>query len=299
MVAGISFRSAVCSDTEIARADLDEIFHLRYGEESTLGPVPRLWLWFGYFPPDVFYEATVAQLVHQGTFWVDAGCGRDLFPDNPVLAQRLAARCGLLVGVDPDENLAANPFVHERVQSPIEDFQSEDTFTLVTLRMVAEHLVNPEKTIAALAGLTQPGGKVVVFTVNRWSPVSFWSGILPFGLHHPIKRLLWRTEERDTFPVAYRMNTRKQLAQLFEAQGFRESSFRYLDDCRTFFRFRWLHVVELALWRFVRAFGRSYPENCLLGVYERTDQGVPPRQRQATLPWLSSGYSKRSTEKIV
>src|SRR5947208_2800014 len=79
----------------------------------------------------------------------------------------------------------------------------------------------------------RPGGKVVAYTVNRWSPVSLAAKAIPFGLHHAFKRALWRTEERDTFPVAYRMNTRGALRRAFGAHGFREAGFAYLDDCRT------------------------------------------------------------------
>jgi hypothetical protein len=123
--------------------------------------------------------------------------------------------------------------------------------------------------VAALARLVRRGGKVVIYTVNQWTPIAVASWLVPFGLHHPVKRLLWRTEERDTFPVTYRMNTRRRLASLFKTQGFRETTFTYLDDCRTFHRFRSLHRLELRTWRFLQRFRLRYPETCLLGVYER------------------------------
>jgi hypothetical protein len=92
---------------------------------------------------------------------------------------------------------------------------------------------------------------------------------VPFRLHHLPKRFLWHSAEKDTFPVAYLMNTRRALCQVFERHGFREAGFAYLDDCRTFGRFRVMQILELALWRFLHALGMRYPENCLLGVYER------------------------------
>jgi hypothetical protein len=65
------------------------------------------------------------------------------------------------------------------------------------------------------------------------------------------------------------MNTRRQLARLFSAAGFREAHFAYLDDCRLLARFRFLNLCELAAWRLWKTLGLKYPENCLLGVYER------------------------------
>ncbi|HEX8201004.1 MAG TPA: methyltransferase domain-containing protein [Isosphaeraceae bacterium] len=224
---------------------------------------------FGYFTPDDVYEAVVDSLVAEGSSWVDVGCGRDLLPGNRPLAKALAARCALLVGVDPDPTIEENPFVHRRIRVPIEEFRDDRLYDLVTLRMVAEHIQHPERAAEALARLTGPGARVVLYTVDRWSPAALTARVLPFGLHHPIKHLLWGTEEKDTFPVAYKMNSRRQLSRLMGAHGFVERWFARVDDCRSTGRFRALQWLELSLWRALRATGLGYPEGCLLGVYER------------------------------
>lgn len=254
---------------QLTPTDLDDIFRLKHGDPERTGSLPRLWRRLGYVIPDDYYEALVAKLVAPGTSWLDTGCGRELFPCNPALARLLSQRCGFLVGVDPDDTLDENPYVHQRVKEPIEAFHSDRPFEVITLRMVAEHLTDPDRVLRALAQATRPGSKVVVYTVNRWSPLALLARLIPFRLHHALKRVFWRTAERDTFPVAYRMNTRQRLARLFRARGFRERDFRYLDDCRVFARFRYLRRLELELWRLCRALGMRYPENCLLGVYER------------------------------
>ena len=163
-----------------------------------------------------------------------------------------------------------NEVVHLRFKCSVEEFVSEEQFDLVTLRMVAEHIAAPDRAVAALARLTRPEGKVVIFTINRWSPVPIATWLVPFRLHHVIKRFIWQTEEKDTFPVAYQMNTRSRLRQLFVRHGFREAHFAYLSDCCTTFRFRTLHKLELILWRALKRLGLVYPENCLLAVFERT-----------------------------
>src|SRR5262249_26738167 len=86
-----------------------------------------------------------------------------------------------------------------------------------------------------------------------------------------IKATLWGTREVDTYPVAYKMNTRRSLRHVFRTHGFREVYFAYLSDCRTFFRFRILHYFELSLWHLLHRLNMTYPENCLLGVYERCE----------------------------
>lgn len=251
-------------------ADLAEMFLLKYGEPSRRGWAPRLWARHGYFTPDDVYEALIAKILVEGCAWADVGCGRDIFPSNRALARRLADRCGVLLGVDPDDNLDENPYVHERFKGTVEALRTDRTFDVVSLRMVAEHITDPAATLEALARLTRPGGKVVIYTVDHLSPLAIAARVAPSGLRDALKRFLWNVDERDTFPVAYRMNSRRRLARLFGAHGFREAYFARLDDCRTFYRLRPLHRLELASRSLLRSAGMGYPEACLLGVYERS-----------------------------
>jgi len=256
---------------ELTQSELIEVFRLKYGNPDQFGPNPRLWARFGYFGPNEYYEATVAKLVKARTRWLDVGCGRHLFPWNPNLADNLALRCSLLVGLDPDANVEDNRWVHERVRAILDDYRPEQHFDLVTLRMVAEHLTDPQAVVASLKRLTIPGGRVVIYTVHKWSPAALLAWLVPFRLHHVAKKLLWKTDERDTFPVAYKMNTRRNLARVFSKGGFREISFAGLADCLLFARFRALHLLELWLWRTLRFARLDYPDRCLLGVYERQE----------------------------
>ncbi len=257
---------------KVTSDELDVAFRSRFGELDRTGKLPRLWHRLGYYTPDIYYETIVARLAVQGCSWLDVGCGRCPFPENEQLARFLAQRCDRVVGVDPDVAVRENDLVHERVQTTLENFESPQPFDVVTLRMVAEHITHPASAVKSLAKLTRPGGKVVIYTINRWSPVSLVAWMVPFRFHHAIKSVLWGTKEEDTFPVAYQMNTRRTLRRLFEADGFREVQFARLSDCRTFFRILPLHYLELSIWSVLRAFGLSYPENCLLSVFQRCEQ---------------------------
>lgn len=254
---------------QISDEGLEEVFRLRYGAPGTTGWGPRLRYRVGYYTPDEYYEALVADIVTDGCSWLDVGCGRDLMPGNRALADALARRCKLLVGLDPDDTLEENPFVHQRVRATVQDYRPDRVFDVVTLRMVAEHIKDPESAAHALARLTGTGSKLVIYTVHQWSPAALAARVVPHRLHHPIKRVLWGTEEKDTFPVVYRMNTRRRLAGLLGRYDLSERLFWYLDDCRVSASFRQLHRLELSLWRGLRTVGLRYPESCLLGVYEK------------------------------
>ena len=257
------------SNVFLSQQELLEIFHMKNGPEETLGWGPQMRLRFAYFTPDDWYEAVVNKLISPAVSWLDVGSGRFIFPNNLKLGRELSERCQLLVGCDPDDTINDNHFVHEKVQVPINEFTYDGQFNVVTMRMVAEHLSDPQGTLKSLSRVTQVGGKVVVYTIFRWSPIPLLTSLVPFQFHHSIKKKFWQTEERDTFPVAYKMNTRKQLKAFFEDSGFKEILFLYLDDCRTLARFRIGTFFELSFWKTFSLFRFHYPEVCILGIYEK------------------------------
>jgi len=245
--------------------DHADFISLKYGDLAQGGWSPRLRERFGYLTPDDRYELKVGEHVTADTEWLDVGCGRLLFGSNVGFAAQLAARAQLLDGIDPSANILENELLQHREQCFLEDYRPGRQYDLVTLRMVVEHMSDPA---GAVAALVRPGGHVIIYTVNKWSPITVLSSLTPTSFHVLAKRLLWGAEERDTFPTVYKMNTRKVLRDLF-AGSFAETSFEYLSDTRTLAQFRATSVMELALWRGLKSMGIVYPENCLLGVYTR------------------------------
>lgn len=239
----------------------------KYGNLSQAGWAPKQRLGFGHLTPADWYESLLDSLVTSQTVWLDVGCGRDLSPGNAATARRLSDRCQKLVGIDPSENIDGNAFVHERLRMPIEDHPPGRAYNLITLRMVAEHIEAPEAVVNQLVSLLLPGGRIVIYTVAGFSPSVIVAASTPLSVHHAVKRLLWRTEERDTFPTVYRMNTRSALTRLFCGEGLSEEMFAYLGDCRSTARFKLLQYVELSVWKTLSVIGLHYPEACILAVY--------------------------------
>ncbi|MGH8260567.1 MAG: class I SAM-dependent methyltransferase [Steroidobacteraceae bacterium] len=255
--------------------ELLEIYRLKYDGK---GWGPRMRLAAGYFSPDEFYESEVARHVVQGTTWADIGCGRDIFPSNRRLAEVLCARAASVVGIDPDPNVLENPFVTERFQGMIEDYPAGKRFDLVTLRMVAEHITNPDIAVGKLARLLKPSGRLIIYTTSKWAPMSIIAMLVPFGMHNTLKRLIWNSEARDTFPTAYKLNTRRDLSRHTSAHCLKEISYRIIDDCRITGGYRVLQWIELRIRKLLRAIGLRHPESCILAVYERT--GTPAAAKE-------------------
>ncbi len=253
----------------VSDAAIEQVLAAKYGPADKRGWGPKLRERFGYRTPDDWYEALVFDRVTAETTWLDVGCGRSIFPHNPHLAELLARRCRRLVGIDPGDNVRDNPFLHDRAQCLLQDFRTDERFDVITARMVVEHIADPPAAAAALARLAKPGGLLVVYTVEKLSPVTLLSAVTPLGFHHAVKKVLWEAEERDTFPTVYKMNSRRELRALFEPAGFREASFCHLDDCRAFGRWRSLNAMELAARRCFNAVGLRYPDACILATYRR------------------------------
>lgn len=253
--------------------DIERFWGAKYGDPTCAGWRVRLRRRFRYFTPDDYYEATVEKHVHSDTNWLDVGCGRNLFPSNVSLSSTLASRCQRLTGLDPDETLDQNPFVTERIRGTTRDCPGSASYDVVTLRMVAEHVEQPRELVQELARLCKPDANVIVYTVYKWSLAGVLARCIPFHWHHPMKSVLWHTEQEDTFPVYYRMNTRQSLKELFASAGFAESSFVYLDDCNILSRWRSLQFAELCLCKALQKLGLHYPEICLLGIYRRVSTG--------------------------
>jgi SAM-dependent methyltransferase len=255
------------SDLAPTREELMNIYKVKYYRFGEPGWGPRMRLAAGYFTPDDYYEALVAKLVQPGCAWADVGCGRDTFPSHPDLARELSRRAGLMFGIDPDDNIAENTLVTERFQGPIEECVTDRRFDVITLRMVAEHIVDPDRALAKLAELLKPHGLIVFYTPYKWSPMSILATVIPFRLHNPLKQLIWRSETRDTFPTAYKLNTRRHLRRLGARQALEEVYFAYLDDCRVTGRFRFLNWLEIKMCKILNRIGLHYPELCILAVY--------------------------------
>lgn len=253
--------------------ELEAVWEAKYGPRHDMGWAPTRRHRFGYYLPADVYETVVAGLVSEGTRWLDVGGGQVMFAHNPGLARTLAARARRVVACDPSDNVRRNRFAHEVAQCRIEDYRPDGSFDLATLRMVVEHVDDPWQFVRALARLIRPGGLAVVFTVDRGSPTAMISRVVPFRLHHAVKRVFWDGEEADTFPAFYRMNRQAHLRNYFTGAGFEEALAVRLDDLSVFSAFKALSYLELLVWQGFRALRLPYPEGCLLAVYRRRSGG--------------------------
>jgi hypothetical protein len=121
-----------------------------------------------------------------------------------------------------------------------------------------------------VASLLKPSGLAVIYTPYKWAPMSIAASITPFGLHNPLKRVLWNSEARDTFPTQYKLNTRADIDRHAQTAGLQVAYLERLDDCRISNSYRFLNRIELFARRSLRKIRVPYPEACLLAALRKS-----------------------------
>jgi SAM-dependent methyltransferase len=168
---------------------------------------------------------------------LDIGCGRG------GLVELLHGQVALAAGVDPDRRSLVEHRVLAvlRVSGLAERLPFPDQcFDLVICSWVLEHLARPDIALAEVARVLQSpdpatsraGGHFVFLAPNAWHPLT-WINRLMSGFGGWQARLVQRVYARaevDTYPVAYRANTRRRLEQLARAAGLLPVAFEGVGD---------------------------------------------------------------------
>ncbi len=243
----------------------------KYGDSSVMGWSPRRRIEYGYTLAGDIYECFVDKLITEDTRWIDIGGGRSVLPHNPDLSRELASRCYSLTSVDPSENVFENPYAHNKVCSLFEEMNVSEKYNLATFRMVAEHVDDPKAVLDKLNECVSQNGLVVIYTINKYCPIPIITRLTPFSWHHKIKKIFWGGEEKDTFPVAYKMNSKVDLDKLFlSGNEYSPVMFTYLDDVSATIEFDVLNRIEMIFWKICKIIGVRYIENNILAVYRKS-----------------------------
>ncbi len=178
------------------------------------------------------FERKVDQLLRPQHVLLDAGCGRTA----PILSQ-YRGRAAHLIGVDLVDFVGA-PDDIELHNSDLAHLPLADaSVDLIMSRSVFEHLMDPEAVYKEFNRVLRPGGAVVFLTANMWDYGTLVARMVPNRMHSKIVKKVEGREEEDTFPTAYRTNTRKAVDRLAAAENFRVESFEYLSQYPNYLMF--------------------------------------------------------------
>jgi SAM-dependent methyltransferase len=175
--------------------------------------------------PYRIFERRVNSLLSADATLLDAGCGRTV----PVLRTYLG-KAKRLIGVELVEFTDVPPGI-ETYNADLAKLPLPDACVDVIMsRSVFEHLQDPAAVYSEFARVLRPGGAVVFLTANMWDYGTMVARVVPNMWHaRVVKRVEGRAEE-DTFPTAYRTNTRTAVERLASSAGFTVESFAYVSQ---------------------------------------------------------------------
>ncbi len=163
---------------------------------------------------------------------LDAGCGRTA----PVL-RKFIGKVPRLIGVElvdfKDVPEGIETYNTDLGRLPLPDACVD----LVMSRSVFEHLTDPASVYHELARVLRPGGRIVFLTANMWDYGTLVARMVPNRLHGSIVKAVEGRAEEDTFPTAYRTNTRADVERLAGDAGLRVSQFVYLSQYPNYLMF--------------------------------------------------------------
>jgi ubiquinone/menaquinone biosynthesis C-methylase UbiE len=159
----------------------------------------------------------VAGHVPAGCSVLDLGCGHADWLAPEVAPARL------VVGADLDvDALRRNHVLRHRVAARAERLPFDaGSFDVVVTAFLFEHVTRPDDVLAEIHRVLRPGGHLVFLTPNAWNYNVWLIRLVPNRLHEFFTRRLYARQERDTYPVRYRLNSPRRLARTLDAAGFR------------------------------------------------------------------------------
>lgn len=182
--------------------------------------------------PYRIFETRVSEMVNTDTVLLDAGCGRTV----PVL-RKFLGRAKHLIGVElvdfTDVPQGIETHNTDLANLPLED----SSVDLIMSRSVFEHLADPQAVYREFARILRPGGKLIFLTANMWDYGTLMARLVPNRFHATIVKHVEGRAEEDTFPTAFKTNTRADVEKLAAGSGLNISSFEYLSQYPNYLMF--------------------------------------------------------------
>ncbi len=165
---------------------------------------------------------------------LEAGCGKECWITRSLRESITSLR---VIGVDIDEDCLNNPDVDEaHVASICEMPVKDESVDLIVSGYVLEHLEDPESAFREMNRVLKPGGMVIAWTPNLYSPYSIVSYLTPHWAHTGVRMLTWGKQEAENAPTFYRANTVGRIRKLAQLTGFGVESSAYCATGYSYFR---------------------------------------------------------------
>lgn len=188
----------------------------RYHPEVAIGG-------FTHLDTTVEFYTRVNSLLRSGMVAVDLGAGRGRWytdDDSPTRRelQTIRGKVDWLIGIDVDPVVASNPALDEhKLIGPDGRLPMPDaSVDIVVSDWTFEHICEPAAFSSEVLRIVRPGGWVCARTPNKWGYIGAAARTVPNSWHVSwLKHLQPHRVDRDVFPVVYKLNTPKSIAESF------------------------------------------------------------------------------------
>ena len=206
----------------------------------------------------VVYEEILSNYITKDTVWLDIGCGK-----NEHVAH-FGHKAKTALGIDILDNQARSPapFLRADLRSiPLPSGYA----SLITMRLVVEHLENIPEDFSEICRLLSPGGKLILLTTNSLSPVVFLPRLLPYRQKSWIIQKTFQVRSDEVFKTFHRFNTPGKMTL-----GIDKMSLVRLEFLEQVSLDRALLTLIFGLWySFVKFSALRYFRSNLLAVFQK------------------------------
>ena len=180
----------------------------------------------GYKDSVAVYARLVGRHITPQSRVLDAGCGRG----GVIELYRTKVRQA--VGLDADlPSLREHRCLEQLVVGDLERLPFPSAcFDLILCSWIMEHLARPDAVFEELARVLQWGGHLVLLAPNAWNYVTIAQRLIPGRFQRRLTRSVYGREDKNTFPLVYRANTRRALDSRFKEVGLVNEEFHLVGD---------------------------------------------------------------------
>lgn len=211
------------------------------------------------------YISCINQFVSQRSSILDIGCGHADFLSS------VYQKTPEVYGLDPDSYaLSRNTTITYKLCGLADHIPFPDnTFDLVSLAWVLEHIEEPEKVFTEIHRVLKPGGKMIFLTPNAWNYVTWINRLIPNVFHDSLVRYLYNRQENDTYPVRYRLNSVRSIDKLLRSLDFKQEQMTINGDPSYISFSDILFKLSCCIEKFLDIGILRYAKVHLIGVYHK------------------------------
>ncbi len=178
-----------------------------------------------------------------------------------------------VVGLDPDESIAIHQKLSCKVRGVAQQLPFRDeSFDLVYMDWVIEHLPSPSAMAAEVARILKAGGHLLFRTGNLHHYSYRVASLTPHFFHEYVGRTLFGEAEAHVYPTFYRMNTAAKVRETMQSAGLVEEQLTMLEPDPAYVGMsRLTFLLGVAYERLVNRFELLGPLRAnILGCFRKT-----------------------------